>query len=157
MTHEEIMKECIRVAEVGASLGSGGPFGAAVVKDGEIIAVEHNNVLRDHDPTAHAEITAIREAGSRLGTHDLSGCDLYTTCFPCPMCMCAIVWANIKNIYVGCSPADADNAGFRDRKMYDWFHHRCLTGEFELHVNSACKEECQKLFDKYKEMEGEIY
>lgn len=96
----------------------GGPFGAVIVKDGQIIAKSHNTVLKDHDATAHAEINVIRIAGQVLGTHDLSDCQLYTTCYPCPMCLAAIIWSNIKEVYYGNTKEDAGNIGFRDNYIY---------------------------------------
>lgn len=100
---------------------SGGPFGAVVVKNDKIVGVGYNHVIENHDPTAHAEVQAIRDACKNLNTHDLSGCELYTSCYPCPMCLCATIWANIKIIYYGNTQEDADKIGFRDKEMYDMF------------------------------------
>ena len=100
----------------------GGPFGSAIVdKNGEIISVASNTVLKDHNPTAHGEINAIIKAGQKLGTHDLSGCVLYTTAYPCPMCLSAIIWANIKKVYYGCETKDAEKVGFRDDFIYEFY------------------------------------
>lgn len=109
------------MAEINANKDfvEGGPFGAVIVKDNKIIATGKNNVLVNNDPTAHAEITAIRNACKVLHTHDLSGCVLYTSCYPCPMCLSAIVWANIKQVYYGNTKEDAANIGFRDDFIYD--------------------------------------
>lgn len=96
----------------------GGPFGAVIVKDDKIIAKAHNTVLKDHDSTAHAEINAIRKASQSLKTHDLTGCILYTSCYPCPMCLSATIWANIDTIYYGNTKEDAANIGFRDDYIY---------------------------------------
>lgn len=96
----------------------GGPFGAVIVKDGEIIAASANSVVPSHDPTAHAEINAIREATRKLGTHDLSGCDIYTSCEPCPMCLGAIYWARISRLYYANSKDDAGKIGFDDSFIY---------------------------------------
>ena len=96
----------------------GGPFGAVIVKDGQIIAKAHNTVLKDKNPTAHAEINAIKKACEILNSHDLSGCILYTTCYPCPMCLSASIWANINTIYYGNTKEDAKNIGFRDDYIY---------------------------------------
>ena len=98
----------------------GGPFGAAVVKDGKLISVASNTVLRDNDPTAHAEINAIREACKKLGTYDLTGCELYATGAPCPMCLSAIIWANIKKVYYSGTPEEAAEIGFRDDFIYSF-------------------------------------
>lgn len=100
---------------------SGGPFGAVVVKNDKIVGVGYNHVIENHDPTAHAEVQAIRDACKKLNTHDLSGCELYTSCYPCPMCLCATIWSNIKKVYYGNTQEDADKIGFRDKEMYDMF------------------------------------
>lgn len=92
----------------------GGPFGAVVVKDGEIVGSGHNTVLRDKDPASHGEMNAIRDACNKPDTFDLSGCELYTTHYPCPMCKCAIMWANIKKVYCGCIVQDAADIGSID-------------------------------------------
>ena len=96
----------------------GGPFGAVIVKDGKLIGVGKNNVLLHKNPTDHTEISAIEQACKTLGTHDLSGCELYTSCMPCPMCLSAIIWANIKKVYYGNTKEDAANIGFRDDMIY---------------------------------------
>ncbi|MEG0794549.1 MAG: nucleoside deaminase [Bacilli bacterium] len=97
----------------------GGPFGAVVVKNGKVIAKAHNKVLKTYDVTSHAEVNAIRKACKKLKTHDLSGCIIYTTSYPCPMCIGAIIWANIKTIYYGISKEETDTIGFRDDDIYD--------------------------------------
>ena len=99
---------------------AGGPFGACVVKNGTIIGKGSNQVLVSHDPTAHAEITAIREACKNSHSHDLSNCELYTSCYPCPMCLSAIIWANIKTVYYGNTKEDAKEIGFRDDFIYEY-------------------------------------
>lgn len=106
-------------ARHGIEQGHGGPFGCVIVKDGIIVGVGHNRVLVDCDPTAHGEITAIRNACKNLNTHDLSGCDLFTTGEPCPMCMAAIMWARIQNVYYAKSLVENSALGFDDRPMYD--------------------------------------
>lgn len=98
----------------------GGPFGACVVKDGKIIGKGSNHVLSNNDPTAHAEIMAIRNACTNLDSYDLSDCEIYTSCFPCPMCLGAIIWANIKKVYYGNTKEDAANIGFRDEHIYEY-------------------------------------
>lgn len=116
----EIMQKCIEHARTTMARGQGGPFGAAVVKDGHVIVITSNSVLADNDPTAHAEINAIREACKALDTYDLSGCELYATGSPCPMCLSAIIWANIKKVYIGGEVKDAEAIGFRDRFIYEF-------------------------------------
>jgi tRNA(Arg) A34 adenosine deaminase TadA len=97
----------------------GGPFGAVIVKDGKIIATGVNRVTANTDPTAHAEVNAIRKASKKLGTFDLAGCDIYTSCEPCPMCLGAVYWAHIDKMYYGNTKADAKNIGFDDSFIYD--------------------------------------
>jgi guanine deaminase len=115
----KFMHQAIKEAFKGVQQNHGGPFGAVIVKDGKILSKAHNQVLKTNDPTAHAEINAIKKASKKLGTFDLSGCEIYTTCMPCPMCMGAIKWANIKTIYYGASSKDADAIGFRDLEFYE--------------------------------------
>ncbi|MBP3227782.1 MAG: nucleoside deaminase [Bacteroidaceae bacterium] len=112
------MREAIRLANDSVRRG-GGPFGAVVVKDGEIIAGSANSVTLDNDPTAHAEVNAIRAACQRLGTFDLTGCTVYTSCEPCPMCLGAIYWAHIDRIYYGNNRKDARDIDFADDFIYD--------------------------------------
>ncbi|MFD1672660.1 nucleoside deaminase [Agrilactobacillus yilanensis] len=116
----DYMKLAAQEAEKNLKTGDGGPFGCVIIKDGEIIAQAHNQVLIDHDPTAHAEVTAIRQATKKLGTHDLSDCIVYTSCYPCPMCLGALIWANVKEVYYGNTAKDAANIGFRDDFIYDF-------------------------------------
>lgn len=115
--NEEYMRQAIRLAVENVRHG-GGPFGAVIVKDGEIIATGVNRVTATHDPTAHAEVRAIREACSRLQSFQLEGCDIYTSCEPCPMCLGAIYWSRLRRIYYGCNKADAAKAGFDDSFIY---------------------------------------
>ena len=102
-----------------SAMNGGGPFGAVIVKDGKVVTVTSNSVTRDNDPTAHAEVNAIREACRVLGTYDLSGCILYTSCEPCPMCLGAIYWAHIDRVFQGGTRKDAAKAGFDDAFIYD--------------------------------------
>lgn len=112
------MREAIRLSEENVKNG-GGPFGAVIVKDGEIIATGVNNVTRHCDPTAHAEVNAIRNAASKLGTFNLEGCEIYTSCEPCPMCLGAIYWAHLDRMYYGNTKTDAKNIGFDDSFIYE--------------------------------------
>ena len=113
------MQTAIDEARHGIMHNHGGPFGAVIVKEGEIISKAHNRVLRTNDPTAHAEILAIREASSALDNFDLSECEIYTTSQPCPMCLAAIYWARIKTIYFGSDKEDVAEIGFDDSHFYD--------------------------------------
>lgn len=114
----QYMRKAIDLALKNAGSVSGGPFGAVIVKDGEIIAAASNSVTVDNDPTAHAEVNAIREACRRLGTFSLAGCQLYTSCEPCPMCLAAAYWARIDKIYYAADQHDAARAGFDDSFIY---------------------------------------
>ena len=116
----EYMQVAKELAKDNLTPNAGGPFGACVVKDGKIIGKGSNHVLENNDPTAHAEVMAIRDACKNIGSYDLSGCELYTSCYPCPMCLSAIIWANIKKVYYGNTKEDAANIGFRDDFIYDF-------------------------------------
>lgn len=118
MEKQEFMRRAIQLSLESVKHG-GGPFGAVIVKDGEIIAEAANRVTLDNDPTAHAEVNAIRQAARSLGRFDLSGCDIYTSCEPCPMCLGAIYWAHLDHIYYGCNRRDAADAGFDDEFIYE--------------------------------------
>ncbi|NQX42785.1 nucleoside deaminase [Pedobacter steynii] len=113
------MQLAISLSEKNVTEGLGGPFGAVVVKDGKIIAKSGNKVTTTNDPTAHAEVSAIRLACKKLETFDLSGCTVYTSCEPCPMCLSAIYWARIETIYYANTKVDAANIGFDDKFIYD--------------------------------------
>lgn len=115
---EKFMGEAIRLARMNMESGHGGPFGCVIVKDGEILASAYNEVLTNNDPTAHAEIVAIRRACEKLGTHQLEGCEIYTSCEPCPMCMGAIYWCRPARVYFAASREDAGRAGFDDHHIY---------------------------------------
>lgn len=135
----------------------GGPFGAAIIDEkGNVIAVSSNRVLGDHDPTAHAEITAIREACKKLGTHDLSGYIMYATGYPCPMCLSAMIWANIKKCYFGCNPKDAAAIGFRDDFIYKYIEGLCSNSDV-LELREIRRENCLELFAEYQQKNKEIY
>lgn len=116
--HEEFLAEAVRLSRENAESGQGGPFGALIVKDGEIIARAANRVTTDNDPTAHAEVCAIREACRALGTFELAGCVLYSSCEPCPMCLGAIYWARLDAVYFAATRDDAARAGFDDAFLY---------------------------------------
>jgi len=115
--HKEMMRRAIRLSEESVNKG-GGPFGAVIVKDGKIVGEASNSVTIDNDPTAHAEVNAIRKACSNLGTFELDGCTIYTSCEPCPMCLGAIYWAHIDKIYYGNDAKDAASIGFDDDFIY---------------------------------------
>jgi guanine deaminase len=112
------MEKAIALATENVVSGKGGPFGAVIVRDGEIIATGVNRVTADNDPTAHAEVNAIRAACAALGSFQLNGCQIYTSCEPCPMCLAASYWARLDAIFYGCVAADAAKAGFDDAYLY---------------------------------------
>ncbi|MCT4592429.1 MAG: nucleoside deaminase [Candidatus Gracilibacteria bacterium] len=115
----QYMQIAVNEAKKGMQSGAGGPFGAVIVCDGQIIAQGHNEVIETNDPTAHAEIVVIRKAAAKLGRFDLSDCEIYSSCQPCPMCFAAIHWAKMKKLYYACTKEDARNIGFDDDFIYD--------------------------------------
>jgi len=117
--HEGFMQMAIELSESNVMQGQGGPFGAVIVKDGEVIAGSANMVVPNNDPTAHAEVSAIRLACQKLNTFNLTGCEIYTSCEPCPMCLGAIYWARIDKIYYANTKIDAADIGFDDKFIYD--------------------------------------
>ena len=117
--HEKFMRIAIELSEYNVKQGTGGPFGAVIVKDGMIVARSANRVVPTNDPTAHAEVSVIRLACQELGTYDLTGCEIYTSCEPCPMCLEAIYWARIDKVYYANTKADAAAIGFDDHFIYD--------------------------------------
>lgn len=143
----DIMELGIEEARKTMNEGFGGPFGAVIVdSNNNVIAVASNTVLKDNDPTAHAEINAIRKACKKLNTHDLTGYKIYATGYPCPMCLSAIIWANIKEVYYGTDLNDAEKIGFRDQKIYDFINKKDLT---LLNVEQIKHDKCLKLFLEY--------
>src|SRR5580698_547867 len=113
------MEQAIALATENVTSGRGGPFGSVIVRDGKVVAAGANQVTTNNDPTAHAEIVVIRKACEALGTFSLAGCEIYTSCEPCPMCLAAIYWARMDAIYFGNTAADARWAGFDDAHLYD--------------------------------------
>jgi guanine deaminase len=148
------MKLAIESAREGIKKGHGGPFGACIVKDDKVIAVAHNQVLKNNDPTCHGEVNAIRKACEKLNTYDLSGCTLYTTGEPCTMCLVASLWANIDKIYYACTIEDNSIIGFRDEKFDNMFSGREKLGNY---LEELDREEGLKLFEEYNNMEKTIY
>lgn len=140
----EFMKLAIEEAEKGINNGEGGPFGCVIVKDGRVVGKGHNQVIKNNDSTCHGEIMAIHDACKSLNSFDLSGCELYTTGEPCPMCFGAILWANIEKVYYGCDIEDTEIIGFRDKRFYEGID-RLKKKMFSETDRSACLE----LYDKY--------
>ena len=149
------MKKAKENAESGISKHEGGPFGAVITdKYGKIISNGNNKVIKENDPIAHAEIIAIREACKKLKTYDLSDYILYTSCEPCPMCLSAIIWANIKEVYYGCTKEDAGKIGFRDDVIYDFLkgYNKDL-----IKLKQMDRDVCIKTFEEYSKNGGTIY
>ena len=147
------MEEADKLARDNLVTNAGGPFGAVVVKDGRIVGRGSNHVLANNDPTAHAEMMAIRDASSNLGTYDLSGCELYTSCYPCPMCLSAIIWANIDKVYYGNTKEDAAEIGFRDDYIYSFLEKLAKheTDEEMLQLINIDREKTIKSFNFFSE------
>ena len=148
------MQTAIDEAVEGITNQDGGPFGAVVVRDGEIVGRGHNRVLANNDPTCHGEVSAIRDACTNLGTYDLSGCELYTTGEPCPMCLYACMWANIDLVYYGCTIADNAMIGFRDEKFDSLAGGREQLADYLVCID---RNACLDLFEMYAEMSHVIY
>ncbi len=152
----KLMREAIKEAESNLLTDEGGPFGAIVVKEGKIVGKGHNKVLKNNDPTCHAEVEAIREACRNLGTYDLTGCELYASSYPCPMCLGAIIWANIKKVYYANSAEDAGAIGFRDDYIYDFIKGKCQDKQV-LELDQLGREEAIETFKRYQSANKTIY
>jgi guanine deaminase len=149
--HETFMREAIKLSLENIS-NNGGPFGAVIVKNNEIIAKGTNRVTASNDPTAHAEVVAIREAAKKLNSYNLSGCTIYTSCEPCPMCLSAIYWARIDCIFYGNTKTDAKNIGFDDSFIYDEIK---LPIEMrKIKTTQVLRDEAITGFRKWEEFEG---
>jgi guanine deaminase len=143
------MKIAALEAARGCQANEGGPFGAVISRNGIIIAQGHNEVLLTNDPTAHAEMVAIRLAAAALGRFDLSACELYTSCEPCPMCLSAIYWARISQVYYGCTKEDAADIGFADNAIYEYIK-RPEQHQNELRLTPLDREECLPNFIEWQ-------
>lgn len=147
MKKEEYMRKAIKLANESIDNG-GGPFGAIIVKDGKIIASSSNSVTKNNDPTAHAEINAIRMAAKKLQSFDLSNCEIYSSCEPCPMCLGAIYWARIEKLFFACNQNDADKIGFSDEFIY-----KEIEKPYEkrnLITENILREEAISIFEKWE-------
>ena len=143
------MKIADELAQQNILTNDGGPFGAVIIKNNEIVGKGNNQVVLKNDPTAHAEIVAIRDACKNLGTFDLTGCEIYTSCYPCPMCLSAIIWSNIKMVYYGNTKEDAEKIGFRDNLIYEYLEGQSKTTNKEdiLKIIAMDREETIKTFE----------
>lgn len=142
--HEKFMRIAIELSEYNVNQAQGGPFGAVIVKDGMILSRSPNRVIQQNDPTAHAEISAIRIACQELGTYDLTGCQIYTSCEPCPMCLGAIYWARIDTIYYANTKADAASIGFDDSMLYEEMN--CNLDERKINFTQLLRDEAMNAF-----------
>ena len=154
MKHEMYLGMAIEEAAAGMRAGEGGPFGAIIVRNGEIIGRGHNTVLQSHDPTSHAEMNAIRDACSRLHHHHLTGAVIYSNFEPCPMCLSAIYWADIRTLYFSAGRQEAEKAGFMDKHLYDEVA-RPMDAREIISTRIRLKE-MASLLDEWDRMEGKI-
>lgn len=151
--NEKFMREAISLGIESVKRG-GGPFGAVIVKDDEIVATGANRVTLYNDPTAHAEVVAIRNACQRLDTFQLDGCEIYSSCEPCPMCLGAIYWAHIDRLYFGCNQKDADAIGFNDEFIYKEI---ALEPQFrKLKTSVMLHDEALAVFDAWREKDDKV-
>ncbi len=150
----EFMKLALDEAYKGMRAEDGGPFGAAIVKDGKIIAIGHNEVIKTNDPTAHAEIVAIRKATKILGRFDLSDCEIYSSCEPCPMCFSAIHWAKMKTLYFAANRYDAAAIGFDDQYIYDVIEGKAT--KEQVTIVKIDREEALGPFQEWDKMMGKV-
>ncbi len=146
------MREAIRLADEGMRTGRGGPFGCVVVRRGEIVARGNNRVTSTNDPTAHAEVTAIREACASLGVFQLDDCEIYTSCEPCPMCLAAIYWARIPQVYYANTRADAAAIGFDDDFIYQQIP--LAREERSVRMDPLLRDEAQSTFRGWESLAG---
>ena len=154
MKMNQFMEIAIEEAQKGLRANAGGPFGVVIVRNDKVIARSHNRVLETNDPTAHAEINAIREASEKLNTFDLSDCEIYSSCEPCPMCLAAIHWAKITKLYYGCTQKDAAEIGFDDQFIYDVI--RGTAEKPQVKSIQIDHDECLKPFMEWEEKEDKI-
>lgn len=152
--NKDFMLEAIRLSRELMRSGNGGPFGAVIVKDGKIIARGSNRVTSTNDPTAHAEVVVIREACKVLGTFQLTGCEIYTSCEPCPMCLGAIYWARPEKIYYANTKTDAAIIGFDDAFIYSELN--LTLPERKLPIEQICREEAISVFNEWAEKPDKI-
>jgi len=150
----DFMAEAVRIALENVTTGAGGPFGAVIVKNGEIIARGRNSVTSSQDPTAHAEVSAIREAARVLNSFSLEGCEIYTSCEPCPMCLGAIYWARLEKVYYGCTQADAAAIDFDDQFIYQEIARE--KGARKLEFVALGREGALEAFEAWSESQSKV-
>ncbi|MBY5949423.1 nucleoside deaminase [Algoriphagus marincola] len=150
-SQKEFMRKAIALAKEGMEAEKGGPFGCVIVKDGKIIGQGSNMVLTSNDPTAHAEVVAIRDACKKLNHFQLEGCEVYTSCEPCPMCLGAIFWARPSKVFYACTKDDAADAGFDDDFIYEEI--KVDPADRKIPMLNGMREESQKVFELWKKKE----
>jgi len=151
---QKFMQRAIDLAAEGVKKGAGGPFGAVVVKDGEIVGEGHNQVTSTNDPTAHAEVVAIRRACEKLGSFQLDDCIVYTSCEPCPMCLGAIYWARPKQIFYACDRQDAAVIGFDDQFIYDELEKEM--NDRQIKIVRIMRKEALPVFENWQEKSDKV-
>ena len=147
------MKRANELAKYSMDNNKGGCFGSVIVKDGVIVGEGYNTVTSDNDPTRHGEINAIKNTCKNMSTFDLSGCELYTSAYPCPMCLGAIMWANIKTVYYGATAQDTGKIGFRDDFMYQWLNNK---NEDSLRLIEMDRKECVEVQKMWLDKDDKI-
>lgn len=152
--HEKFMRRAVALAREGMLSGKGGPFGCVIVRDGEIIGEGNNQVTSTNDPTAHAEVVAIRAACQNISSFQLDGCTVYTSCEPCPMCLGAIYWARPAEIFFAGTKIDAANAGFDDAFIYEEIERE--TTDRSMTMTRILQSEAQRVFEEWKENKEKI-
>lgn len=156
MDHSDYMALANQSAREGIEAGHGGPFGACIVQGTNVIAVAHNTVLHSQDPTAHAEVNAIRMAAKHCGSHVLSGCTLYTTCSPCPMCLAATYWARIDIIYAGVKNEVASEFGFDDSLIFKEINNSPEMRRVVIQTG-FCEQDVRDTFQRWHDLNGTLY
>jgi guanine deaminase len=154
MERKKFMERAVELSLKGSSEGKGGPFGAVIVKNGKIVGEAYNQVTSTNDPTAHAEVMAIRDACKNLDTFDLTDCEVYTSCEPCPMCLGAIYWSRAKKIYYGNTREDAKKMGFDDSFIYDEIP--LPLSERKIEIVQLGHQEALHVFEMWEKNEGKI-
>ncbi|MBP8822621.1 MAG: nucleoside deaminase [Flavobacteriales bacterium] len=150
----KFLREAIALSRAGMERGDGGPFGCVIVKDGEVVGQGNNRVTSSNDPTAHAEVVAIRDACAKLGSFQLEGCSLYTSCEPCPMCLGAIYWARPDRIVYAATREDAADAGFDDQLIYDELP--LPPDQRKFRMERMLGEEAAQVFAAWKAKDGKL-
>lgn len=153
MDKQELMAMAIRLANENVENG-GGPFGAVIAKNGKVLATGVNRVTVNHDPTAHAEVSAIRTACDKLGTFSLEGCEIYSSCEPCPMCLGAIYWAHLDSLYFACTKKDAADAGFDDDFIYKELDLK--PADRRLNTTEMMRDEAMGIFDNWRKKTDKV-